>query len=150
MTSSRRNTPLLIVAILTALLVVAAVIAVLVRPGAEAPDPDSPSGVAQRYAEHVLAGQFDAALGLLTAELAAGCDPMDDGYARDQRVTLVSERIHGDSATVTVNIAEPGGGILGTGDYQYTDRFTLVQESGAWRVYESPWPYTICYPEEEM
>lgn len=150
MTSSRRNTPLLIVAALTALLVVGAIIAVLVRPGADPVDADSPSGVAQRYAEYVLAGDIDAAMTLLSSEVSAGCEPADTGYAGGQRVTLVSERISGDSATVSVNIAEPGAGIFGTSDYQYTDRFTLVNEAGAWRVYESPWPYMLCYPMEQM
>lgn len=150
MSEDVRRSRLLTMVLLTVIgvvVVVAAVIAVLVRPGATSFDAGTPEGVVQRYAQAVSEGDTSTALEYLVPEVADSCDhaALD---ANDLRVTLIETIDRGDAARVRVMVTTIyGSGPFGPSEFQSEEVFSLVSEGDGWRIQTTPWQFTVCYNE---
>ena len=134
-----------ILAIIAALVVIAIVV-VFTSGSPELREPGTPERVVQDYATAVIDGDTEAAAELLTQTWKDECQGM--GYGAETpnlRITLVSTREHGDTATVTVSVASgnDGGPFGGTG-YDFEDAFQLERAGDAWLIGSAPWELTIC------
>lgn len=137
---------LLVVLVIVAVLVVAALVAVFARGATQQLDPGTPQGVVQQYASAVLAGDFDTARELHSADRDSpeACDEWSPSPQSDTRLTLVRTVVTGDRATVTVNITQSYGGPFG-GDSGYHDDFALERSGeGTWYVVQAPWEFQVC------
>lgn len=129
------------------LVVAAALIAVLVRPGPTPFDADTPEGVVQRYAQAVSEGDAEEALSYLLPEIADDCERASLG-TDDLRLTLVGTTERGDTARVRVIVTTIyGSGPLGPSEFQSEETFTLARDGGEWFVDTSPWQFVVCYNE---
>lgn len=140
--------PLLLTLIALVAVIAVALVVVFTR-GASAPlDESTPEGVVQRYVQAILDGETDAAEEYLHSELTADCEPFDyhrHPSSEEVRVTLRGTTESGDTATVRVIIAYPGGsGLLGPTEYQSEERFSLKRDADLWRITDAPWDFTIC------
>lgn len=138
-----RRVLLILLAVIGAV-VVASLLAVLLR-GEPAPlDPSTPEGVVQAYANAVIDGDIDTAQELLVSEIADDCRRVPAG-TDDYRVTLLESDVRDDSARVRVLIVTTyDSGSLGGDSYESEDVFLLTQESGQWRVEAVPWQFAVC------
>jgi hypothetical protein len=135
---------------LAALLIASVAIAVVRKPE---PLPEgTPKRTVQLYLEAVADDDLEAADNLLSAELRLRC-PVENMASRpygrqqldDSRVTLKETTFVGDKAFVTVRVSTiRGNGPFGTSARIHEQRYTLVEEAGAWRFVNEPWPYQGC------
>lgn len=141
----RRSSAVLIALIATVVLVViVALVVVFTREGAQSYPADSPEGVVQRYAQAVVDGDIDQALGHLVPEDAEDCDRLETSGA-DHRITLVRTSDRGDTARVEVIVTEViGGGPFGPDEYQSDAVFALTRVDGLWKLDVVPWQFVIC------
>lgn len=144
-TAGPDRTLLVILSIIAALVAVAlAVVFLRTAPGVI--DRATPEGVVQAYSTAVIDGDRTAAEEFLSKELRDNCDAVDPGLASGVRVTLVSAKVHSDSATVRVSIVTTyGSGPFGSSESESGSAFDLVREDGSWAITSSPWELTLCY-----
>ncbi len=137
-----------LVAILSviAAVVVIAIVVVFTRGGPADVDPSTPEGVVQSYARAVMSGDRAAALELLTSEIRDNCDRAEPSTLEDIRMTVVSTKTSGDTGVVQVTISHgTGGGLFGDSGYTSNESFTMVLESGDWKVEYTPWEFMLCF-----
>ncbi len=145
-TPRRIDRALVAVIVIILLIVVTAVIAVFASGSQARLDPASPEFAVQKYSAAILDSDRDAAMEMVTSSLRRNCEPSTDSNNYNVRITLVSSKVNGDRAIVKVTLnIDYGGGAYGGSETATTDTFTLVKESGNWRVSTAPWPLTACY-----
>ncbi|GLI28765.1 hypothetical protein ARHIZOSPH14_30070 [Agromyces rhizosphaerae] len=143
---ARADRALIGIGIAIALVVVAAVIAVLVRGAPEQLDESTPEGVVQRYSAAVIAGDEQAALEYLVPELAESCERVER-FDDEVRVSLVATTERESSADVEVAIVTTyGGGLFGPDEYRSDGSFDLVRVDDEWRIESVPWELAVCAP----
>lgn len=132
---------------LVAVVLVAGAVAGALR-GPARLDPDSPEGAVQGYLEAVLDEDYELAAGYFSQDLARECSASDfrDAFVDESlTVTLDDVRLGDGRADVRVRFrAMAGDAPLGAPDYSYEENFTVVDEGGAWRLHEEPWPIHFC------
>lgn len=139
----RDRTPLVILAVL-AVLVLVALIVVFTRDRPAPLDAATPGGVVQRYATAVLDGDEDLAAGYLTASARTGCDG-PSSFTEDIRLTLLGTTLREASADVRVAIVTSSeGGLFGPDEYRTDDVFGLVRVDGDWLIDRAPWQLSVC------
>jgi len=137
-----------VLAIFVGAVVLLAVLAGVVVANRAAPDlnPGTPEGVVQRYLQAVFAGDYPAAVDLLSP--SSGCDASDiaAGYGpAPARIVLDHTAVNGDHAVVTVKVTEgTEGGPFDSSGYSHTERITVQRESGVWKITGSPWLLSPC------
>lgn len=130
-------------------LVIAALIAVSLRPAHHASDPNSPQGVVQQYIAAVQNKNVDLALSLTDGQER---NQLCDYYAEDQQdvsVQLVRETVTDDSAIISVTIGTPDQDLFMLfGGYSYESEFNLKMVNGQWKIVTTPWEFELCTAEE--
>jgi hypothetical protein len=138
------------------LLVIAAVVSVALLQGqSAAPDLSTPEGVVRAYYAALDQGRPEQAWDLLSSRAQAQTT-RDDFIqraisfrpGREQRVTIDSVEIVGDTANVNLSLTFSGGGLFGGGSYSQTVRVRLDREGGQWRITVPPQPYLIDSPRQ--
>ena len=118
-------------------------------------DSGTPEYAVQQYLRSMGQGDFETARGNLSPDLQAECsieelfkqvsgrrDQLDDN-----RITLESVQLVGETTSVTVKVNEfRGGGLFGSSEWSYERRFFLRQIDDEWKFTEFPWPLTHCEP----
>lgn len=112
-------------------------------------DPDSPEGVVQAYLQAVLEEDYAEATGYFAAETADRCgsEAFADEWLDDwQTADLEGVGMRGEEAQVTVRFRSPSAppSVPAHSGYGMSQTFTLVEEGGAWRLTETPWPLSHC------
>ncbi|WP_164234407.1 hypothetical protein [Microbacterium hydrocarbonoxydans] len=126
------------------LLVIAAVGVIVAGRGTATYPEGSPERAVQVYAQAVVDGDLDVALGLLVPEDAEECERIVQGRD-DYRVALVESTERGDSARVEVIISEVySSGPFGPEEYSSEEVFGLRREGGAWLIETAPWQFAVC------
>lgn len=105
---------------------------------------DSPQGVVQRYLKAIAADERVEAFAYVAGDSPCTQRDMDAAFgAPIDRTIVQSARIEGDQATVLIRLeygyASPYGG-RATSDLTYS----LVRESGQWRLTGRIWPMERC------
>ena len=125
--------------------------AAIVGRNAAPPDLGSPGGVALAYALAEQKGDGPTAWSLLGASTQAKAD-RDRFLARagnyrpaNEYVSLESEKIDGDEATVTLVRSRRETGIFDSA-YSYSETFRLVREPAGWRITVPPDEYLLVAP----
>lgn len=142
----RDRTLIAIVSVIIAIVVIA-VIVVFTRGGPVEVDPTSPEGTVQSYTQAIIAGDTPAALDLLTSNVREDCIAAEPYLTQDLRMTVVSTKISGDTATVRVSMLN-GGGIFDGMESGFNESFSLVKSSDGWEIVGTPWQLMICYSQE--
>lgn len=110
-------------------------------------DPDSPEGVVQSYLQAVLDGDYQAAVQHFSEETAERCTVASFREAwidESLTATLEDVRVRDGGAEVRIRFRSvPAPDPLG-GDFSFRERFSLVEEAGAWRLTGDPWPLFFC------
>ncbi|MBI4313096.1 MAG: hypothetical protein HY681_15165 [Chloroflexi bacterium] len=138
-----------------ALLVILSIAVALAR-GGEAPllDEGKPEGIVQRFLLAVEDKEYVKAHGYLSARLQEGC-PIShirealrwrEDNSRETRVEMVEQEAVEEGKTqvrvrvTEVNVSPP----FGVDEFRHDELYVLVQEDGAWRIDEPPWPVGYC------
>lgn len=143
---------LVAVAGVVVVLILVSVVVALINPrgAAETLSEDTPEGVVQRFILAFQDRNFSLAHSYLSDELKKTCtiaymeerSPWSvDSYEGPRVALLDKEELSGGRtalrARVTaVNVSPP----FGVSEYSHQERYVLVQENGAWRFTEPPWP----------
>ena len=130
-----------------ALVVLSVVVALVTRSEATTFAADTPEGTVQRYLRAVEDGELQEAYGYLSATLHRDCAYRDFRNStqwldmESQRVTLEDTERVGDEMEVRVRVTQfhvdPP---FGSRESSHVERYVLVEEDGAWRFSEPPWP----------
>lgn len=130
-------------------LVIAALIAVSLRPAHHVSDPNSPQGVVQQYIAAVQNNDPALAVSFTTQE---DRNQRCDYYVEEQNdvsVNLVQESVSKDSASILVTIGTPDQDVFMLfGGYSYESEFTLKNVNGQWKISSTPWQFELCTAEE--
>lgn len=136
--------PNLVLAIVTAGVVLLAVVAGLLSATRDAPKPDpaTADGVAQLFVLAAIEGDDDVASGYLAPSV--GCTPPFLERSRPEAISMyvASSSVTGDRATVQIDITEMDGGMYGS--YTHRESFHLERDGGSWLLTEIPWPVYYC------
>lgn len=144
--SGRPDRTLVVILSVIALVVILALVVVFTRGAPAALDPSTPEGVVQTYTNAVIASDRGAATELLAKSVRDNCERTDIGTTSGIRLTLISTNVKGDTAVIRVAVsADPGSGPFGGSGYESEDTFTLVKESGDWKIDSAPWMIAMCY-----
>lgn len=139
-----KSRPNLVLAVVTAVVVVLAVVAWAVSANRTPPplEPGSPEATVQAYLRAVGDGDDEAVVALLAPEL--GCSaPLTNPYEQGvQSSVLVTSRISGDTATVVFEITEYGDTPLD--NWSHRESFDLVRGDSGWLIGGNPWPVFGC------
>lgn len=106
-------------------------------------DPDSPEGVVQTYLQSIAHEDYQAALGVLNAEIRNKCTETDiagNVYYDSFNAVLGDVTEVGDTVTVEASI-QFGSAPLDPGYGGYYEQFRLTREGGRWVIGDDPWPY---------
>ena len=126
-------------------LIALAVVVALTAGGEAELDPDTPGGTVQTYLRAVSESDADGAWALFASDLQDRCslssvrDALRYG-PRDFRAQLGDVVTRTQTTDVTVSITERYGGGLFGNESTFEQVFPLIQEDGAWRLAEAPWP----------
>ncbi|MEO7348405.1 MAG: nuclear transport factor 2 family protein [Terrimesophilobacter sp.] len=140
---ARPDRALISILALIALIVVIAVIVVFTRGGAPDVDPTTPEGAVQSYTRAVIDSDYKTALLYVSSDLRENCERAEPRSPDSLRMTVISQKVVGDTAVVRVTV-EQGSGAYGGSSYQYDDTFSLIQEDGGWKITMAPWDLTAC------
>ncbi len=121
-------------------------------------DPGAPEYVVQQYLGHVERGEFETVHASLSPDLQSECSAEDlfkqvsgDRLDRldDNRVTLKSVKLVGETTSVTVEIHEfRRGELFGSSEWSHERRFFLKQIDGEWKFTDYPWPLFRCEADD--
>ncbi len=138
-----------------ALLVIVSIVVALAK-GGEAPllDESTPEGIVQRFLLAVEDKEYAKAHGYLSARLQEGCPISQiretlrwrEDNSREMRVEMLEkEAVEGGKMQVRVRVTEVNvSPPFGVNEYHHDELYILVQEDGAWRIDEPPWPVGYC------
>lgn len=127
-----------------ALVVIIALVAVFARSGPVEYASDTPEGTVQRYAQAVIDGDVDTALGYLPEDVADDCRTIPS-QTSSLRLTLLDTTEGGDFARVEVQVAASyGSGMLGSSEFDYETSFTLDRVDDQWLITRAPWEFAVC------
>ena len=137
----RLQRSLLILIVGTVLLLIVGVVVALAASGQAAPayPRSSPQAAVTTYLRLLQSGQVDAAFqmtdfGDVNMPLGNFHQQYDNWGQQSHRVTLVQSQVHGDTASVTVDIATFAGGAFGASDQTNRQTFTLERVTGGWHI----------------
>ncbi|MFC9559337.1 hypothetical protein [Agromyces sp. NPDC056965] len=143
------NRTLIVILSVIGVLIVVALVVVFTRGAPPLLDESTPEGAVQRYSAAVIDGDEAAAIEYLVPELGDPCREFDGGDSQDLRVTHVSTTQRDDAAEVQVLITTTyDAGPFDSPSYEEKAEFELVRSGGGWLIESTPWPLTICEPEE--
>jgi len=126
------------------LLIVAALVAVLLRGQPRPLDPGTPAGVVQQYSKTVVEGDLAAAQGYLTETAKSRCTGYF-GTVQAARVVLVGSTERGPTATVRVSIVHSAAeGPFGPSEYTEDGVFVLVRSGTGWSIDDLPYSLQAC------
>jgi len=139
-----RARPSLVLAIITGLVVVLAVIAgvLTTRRGPPALDATTPEGTVQLFVLAFIEGEDESAVAFLDPDL--GCTaPLREVY-RPTRVSLavVSTRTSGQHADVVLEVTEYDNGPFDS--WSHREAYDLVRADSGWLITGNPWPIYSC------
>lgn len=132
-------------AVVVVAVVVSAVVALLATGAQEFPE-GSPERAVQDYLAAVADDDADRAFSFLSSELTERCgtlprDAITWRSATSFRAVLDDTRTRETGVEVRVRMTEfYGGGPFGRNESTWTVNFQLIDEDGAWRFSEAPWP----------
>lgn len=140
-----KSVPNLVLASITALIVVLAVAAGIFASRDTVPSwpADSPEAVVQAYAEAVSEADYAAAIELLDPLME--CKPENFArsyYPQDTTIALLQSHIGPDRATVTVEIGTYGEAFFEP--FMGQEQFELIADDGGWLITGAPWPVYGC------
>ena len=118
-------------------------------------DPGTPEYAVQQYLLHIERGDFETAHGSLSPDLQSECS-VEELFKQlsgrldrldDNRITLESVQLVGETTSVTVEVHEfRRGDLFGSSEWSHEHRFFLRQIDGEWNFTEFPWPLNRCEP----
>lgn len=141
-----KSTPNIVLAIITGVIVILAIIAAIFAMRDREPNwpDDSPEAAVQAYVQAVVAEDLDAAIEKLDPELE--CTPEDLRnlyYPQDTAIALLQAHVQPDSATVAVEIGNYGDPFLDP--FVNEERFELIPDANeGWLITGNPWPVYDC------
>jgi hypothetical protein len=145
---SDRATRILIAA-LAGLLLLAAVAAVLslTRDGPEYAE-GSPEAAVQSYVVAAVAGDGEEAVRHLDPADRCTARNVEEGWANPRsRVVLRDTEVHGDRATVRIDILTPSGDPFSASEWEDRQSLDLHLVDGEWLISGTPWPAYRCEPD---
>jgi hypothetical protein len=98
--------------------------------------PTSPAGRVQRYLGLLQDGRVDAAYAMTDFGLSRNefHSRFDAWSQQSHRVTLVQSYVHGNAATITVDISSFSAGPLGSSDSTQRMTISLVRDRSTWTI----------------
>lgn len=121
-------------------------------------DSGTPEYAAQQYLRSMSQGDFETAHGSLSQDLQSGCS-VDELFKQasgrldkldDNRITLESVQLVGETTSVTVTVHEfRRGDLFGSSEWSYERRFFLRQIDDEWKFTELPWPLFRCGEDDQ-
>ena len=142
--AARRQT--IILSVVTAVIVVLAVVALVFSVGRNVTEYDdsSPEGVAQSYLTAAFDGDFDRAAEFFETGSTCDADDLDRAFIQDNaRISLADVAVEADRARVRIAVEIPSGSPLG-GYYSEDHTLRLVLTGDQWRLTGIPWPLYDC------
>lgn len=142
---------LTVVALVSAVIVVAAVVALVFSFGGDVTsyEQGSPEDVAQSYLTAALDGDFDRAAAFIDSSSDCSAEDLDRAYIDDAaRISLIDSVIEGERARVRVNVEFPSGELIG-GFFGEEHTLRLVRQGGDWLLTGVPWPLYDCASTEK-
>ncbi|HZK06002.1 MAG TPA: hypothetical protein VFC82_09170 [Actinomycetaceae bacterium] len=142
--------PYVVLAVVAALVVILAVVAAIISSSRneEASDLSTPSGVVHAYIRALHEGDYVGAAALFEPD--SRCDATELSMytlAESLHIRVVEETIHGERATVRMEIEESYGGLF-DGAWTHTEIFFLGAEGDSWVLTGAPWPAHYCDVED--
>lgn len=140
-----KQVPNIVLAVITGLIVIVAVIAAIYASRDEVTQwpPDSPEATVQNYVQAVVDQNYPAALRHLDPALACNVSHFEQSYyPQDTAISLFQAHITEDRATVDVEIGSYGEPFFDT--FVHQEQFELMQTETGWVITGSPWPVYIC------
>lgn len=141
-----RKRPEVVLAGLVGAILLLAVLAVVLASGrgtVEYPQ-SSPERALQSYLQAVIKGDTVAAYSYISEESECTQTDMDNAYVNDvSRVDIDSVSTSGDRSTIRVRLEFNNGSVFDD-TYSEEQRFSLVRESGAWKITGGAWPMYSC------
>ncbi|MGI5950549.1 MAG: hypothetical protein ACOX61_01690 [Brooklawnia sp.] len=139
-----KTRPNVVLAAVTGLVIVLAIVAGVLATRREPPklDEATPEGTVQLFVLAVIDGDDAAAVARLDPEL--GCEAPLETY-RPSRVSMsvVSSRTTGQQAQVVLEISEYSeGGFLES--WSHRESYELVSQGSGWLITGNPWPVYSC------
>lgn len=139
-----KDRPLLITGAIVGLVVIAAIVVIVLRPGTANLESGTPEGQVQDYLLAVVDGDTDQAKQLLAEQpdcQGPNLRPSDESI----RVSLEQVEIEGDRATVDVLVTlSYGNPPFDRYQYSESQRFILRQIDGDWLLTDVPWQFRVC------
>lgn len=135
----------IVLAIITGLIVVLAVVAAVLanRDNAAQWPPDSPEAAVQNYVRAVVDQDYPTALRYVDPGLACNVAHFEMSYyPQDTAISLFQAHITGDEATVHVEIGSYGEPFFDT--FVHQEQFDLIDTPEGWQITGSPWPVYVC------
>ena len=121
-------------------------------------DSGTPEHAVQQYLRSMSQSDFEAAHRSLSQDLQSGCS-VDELFKQvsgrldkidDNRITLGSVQLVGETTSVTVTVHEfRRGDLFGSSEWSYERRFFLRQIDGEWKFTEFPWPLFRCSEDDQ-
>lgn len=136
--------PNVVLATITALVIVLAVVAAALTLGRQPPelDPATPEGTVGLFVMALIDGDDEAAVGYLHPDLECQA-PLRNSYRPSSiQMTVVSSETTGDAATVVVEVTEQQGGPFNS--WSHREVFDLVRAGSGWLITGNPWPIYSC------
>ena len=114
----------------------------------------TPERAVQEYLGHIESGDFETVHASLSPDLQSECS-VEDLFKQvsggrldrldDNRITLESVKLVGETTSVTVNVHEfRRGDLFGSSEWSYERRFFLRQFDDEWKFTDFPWPLFRC------
>lgn len=140
-----KQVPNIVLAVITGLIVILAVVAALIagRDQTSQWPPDSPEAAVQNYVQAVVDQNYPVALRHLDPALACNVTHFEQSYyPQDNAISLFQASITADEATVLVEIGSYGEPFFDA--FVHQEQFDLINTPDGWLVTGSPWPVYIC------
>ena len=139
-----RARPNVVLATITGLVIVLAVVAAVLTLGRQPPELDQATleGTVQLFVIAVIDRDDEAAVGYLHPDLECQA-PLRNSYRPSSiQMTVVSSETTGDAATVVVEVTEQQGGPFNS--WSHREVFDLVRAGSGWLITGNPWPIYSC------
>ena len=121
-------------------------------------EPGTPEYTVQQYLLHIEQGDFEMAHSNLSPDLQSECS-VEELFKQlsgrldrldDNRITLESVQLVGETTSVTVEVHEfRRGDLFGSSEWSHEHRFFLRQIDGEWKFTDLPWPLFRCDVDDQ-